>query len=77
MLGLLWRSCLTPDSGNLVVRKQGSGDVLWRLSFDHPSNTLLAGMRLGKDPQTGAEWYLTALGSPLPCELVPRVTLIW
>ncbi|XP_066347956.1 cysteine-rich receptor-like protein kinase 10 [Miscanthus floridulus] len=42
--------CLTPDSGNLVVRKQGSGDVLWRVSFDHPSNTLLAGMRLEKSP---------------------------
>ncbi|CAL5029830.1 unnamed protein product [Urochloa decumbens] len=47
------------DSGNLVVREQSSGDVLWQ-SFDHPSNTLLAGMRLGKDPQTGAEWSLTS-----------------
>ena len=47
------------DSGNLVVREQSSGDVLWQ-SFDHPSNTLLAGMRIGKDLQTGAEWSLTS-----------------
>jgi hypothetical protein len=50
------------NSGNLVVRRQSSSDgggVLWQ-SFDHPSNTLLAGMRLGKNPQTGAEWSLTS-----------------
>ena len=47
------------DSGNLVVREQSSGDVLWQ-SFDHPSNTLLAGMRIGKDPQTGVDWSLTS-----------------
>ncbi|XP_066349574.1 G-type lectin S-receptor-like serine/threonine-protein kinase At4g27290 [Miscanthus floridulus] len=47
------------DSGNLVVREQSSGDVLWQ-SFDHPSNTLLAGMRIGKDLKTGAEWSLTS-----------------
>jgi hypothetical protein len=47
------------DSGNLVVREQSSGAVLWQ-SFDHPSNTLLAGMRFGKNPQTGEEWSLTS-----------------
>ncbi|CAD6262120.1 unnamed protein product [Miscanthus lutarioriparius] len=47
------------ESGNLVVQDQSGGDVLWQ-SFDHPSNTLLAGMRFGKDPQTGAEWFLTS-----------------
>ncbi|CAO2043878.1 unnamed protein product [Urochloa humidicola] len=47
------------DTGNLVVREQSSGSILWQ-SFDHPSNTLLAGMRLGKDPRTGAEWSLTS-----------------
>ncbi|KAJ1272966.1 hypothetical protein BS78_06G243700 [Paspalum vaginatum] len=51
------------DSGNLVVRDQSSGAVLWQ-SFDHPSNTLLAGMRLGKDPRTGAEWSLTSWRAP-------------
>jgi len=52
------------DTGNLVVREQsGGGDVLWQ-SFDHPSNTLLAGMRLGMDPRTGAEWSLTSWRAP-------------
>jgi hypothetical protein len=54
------------ESGNLVVRtqqQQGSGDFLWQ-SFDHPSNTLLAGQRLGKNPQTGAEWSLTSWRAP-------------
>ena len=51
------------ESGNLVVREQSSGKMLWQ-SFDHPSNTLLAGMRLGKDPQTGAEWSLTSWRAP-------------
>ncbi|KAL6844012.1 hypothetical protein ACP4OV_025685 [Aristida adscensionis] len=47
------------DSGNLVVRDRGSATILWQ-SFDHPSNTLLSGMKLGKNLWTGAEWYLTA-----------------
>ncbi|CAM0148062.1 unnamed protein product [Urochloa decumbens] len=51
------------DTGNLVVREQSSGSILWQ-SFDHPSNTLLAGMRLGKNPQTGAEWSLTSWRAP-------------
>lgn len=45
------------ETGNLVVRDQGSGMVLWQ-SFDHPSNTLLSGMKVGKDFWNGAEWYL-------------------
>ncbi|KAL6844011.1 hypothetical protein ACP4OV_025684 [Aristida adscensionis] len=56
------------DSGNLVVRGGAGGDVLWQ-SFDHPSNTLLAGMRFGRNPRTGAEWSLTswrAAGDPAP-----------
>ncbi|CAL5070226.1 unnamed protein product [Urochloa decumbens] len=51
------------DTGNLVVREQSSGSILWQ-SFDHPSNTLLAGMRLGKNPQTGEEWSLTSWRAP-------------
>ncbi|CAL5014681.1 unnamed protein product [Urochloa decumbens] len=47
------------DSGNLVVREQSSGSILWQ-SFDHPSNTLLDGMRLGKNPKSGEEWSLTS-----------------
>ncbi|CAM0902470.1 unnamed protein product [Alopecurus aequalis] len=51
------------ESGNLVVSDRSSGTVLWQ-SFDHPSNTLIAGMRLGRNPQTGAEWPLTSWRSP-------------
>ncbi|XP_024311507.1 receptor-like serine/threonine-protein kinase SD1-8 isoform X2 [Brachypodium distachyon] len=52
------------ESGNLVlVRGTGGSDVLWQ-SFDHPSNTLIAGMRLGVNPQTGAEWALTSWKYP-------------
>ncbi|TVU16256.1 hypothetical protein EJB05_39809, partial [Eragrostis curvula] len=50
------------DSGNLVVRDPGSSSstvLLWQ-SFDHPSNTLLSGMKLGKDLWNGVEWYLTS-----------------
>lgn len=51
------------ESGNLVVREQSSGNTIWQ-SFDHPSNTLLAGQRLGKNPETGAEWSLTSWRAP-------------
>jgi hypothetical protein len=47
------------ESGNLVVRDQSSGDVLWQW-FDHPSNTFLAGMKFGKNLRTGAEWIITS-----------------
>ena len=39
------------DSGNLVLREwtnQGNGTVLWQ-SFDNPTDTFLAGMKLGLD----------------------------
>ncbi|KAM0858070.1 hypothetical protein ACQ4PT_048042 [Festuca glaucescens] len=47
------------DSGNLVVRDRASSLHLWQ-SFDHPSNTLLPGMKTGKNLWTGAEWYITS-----------------
>ncbi|XP_066344527.1 G-type lectin S-receptor-like serine/threonine-protein kinase RKS1 [Miscanthus floridulus] len=52
------------ESGNLVVREQSSSSsrsaaFQWQ-SFDHPSNTLLAGMRFGKNLKTGLEWSLTS-----------------
>jgi len=47
------------DVGNLVVRSRGSAAILWH-SFDHPSNVLLSGMKVGRDFSTGAEWYLTS-----------------
>ncbi|KAK2969388.1 hypothetical protein RJ640_001303 [Escallonia rubra] len=48
------------DSGNLVVRDTltDDGNFLWQ-SFDYPSDTLLPGMKLGKDFETGLERYLS------------------
>ncbi|PON51255.1 S-receptor-like serine/threonine-protein kinase [Trema orientale] len=48
------------DSGNLVLRdneNQNSEPYLWQ-SFDYPTDTLLAGMKLGWDLSTGLERYL-------------------
>ncbi|KAK4714811.1 hypothetical protein R3W88_020718 [Solanum pinnatisectum] len=50
------------DSGNLVVKQAGddnSGNFLWQ-SFDHPSDTLLPGMKLGWNFVTGREVYLSS-----------------
>lgn len=51
------------DSGNLVLRDQGStspsDSYLWQ-SFDHPTDTLLAGMKLGWDLRVGLDRYLTS-----------------
>ncbi|KAM0927738.1 hypothetical protein ACQ4PT_002676 [Festuca glaucescens] len=47
------------DSGNLVVHDRASSLLLWQ-SFDHPSNTLLPGMKTGTNLWTGAEWYITS-----------------
>jgi hypothetical protein len=57
------------ESGNLVVLSDPSSSaVLWQ-SFNHPSNTLLPGMKIGKNLWTGAEWYLSSwrsAGDPSP-----------
>ncbi|GJN26325.1 hypothetical protein PR202_gb14248 [Eleusine coracana subsp. coracana] len=48
------------NNGNLVVRNRGSSNtVLWQ-SFDHPSNVMLPGMKVGTDFWNGAEWHLTS-----------------
>ncbi|PON43781.1 S-receptor-like serine/threonine-protein kinase [Parasponia andersonii] len=50
------------DSGNLVLRENESKNselYLWQ-SFDYPSDTLLAGMKLGWDLKPGLERYLTS-----------------
>ncbi|KAM0897164.1 hypothetical protein ACQ4PT_022730 [Festuca glaucescens] len=47
------------ESGNLVVRNGSSGTSLWQ-SFDHPSDTMLPDMKLGKNLWTGGDWHLTA-----------------
>ncbi|CAL5411034.1 unnamed protein product [Camellia sinensis] len=46
------------DSGNLVV-KNGRGDYLWQ-SFDYPCDTLVPGMKLGRNLRTNQEWFLTS-----------------
>ena len=50
------------DSGNLVVRdgdENMAESILWQ-SFDYPSDTLLPGMKLGKDFITGKETFLSS-----------------
>ncbi|MFS7960429.1 putative protein kinase RLK-Pelle-DLSV family [Helianthus anomalus] len=48
------------DTGNLVVwdRSTNKENVMWQ-SFDHPGNTLLPGMKFGKDLATGRERVIT------------------
>ncbi|KAJ1703966.1 hypothetical protein LUZ63_003745 [Rhynchospora breviuscula] len=47
------------DSGNLVVKDQTTNSIIWQ-SFDYPTNTLLAGMKVGKNLRTGFETYLSS-----------------
>ncbi|KAF8396343.1 hypothetical protein HHK36_017960 [Tetracentron sinense] len=46
------------DSGNLVLR-DGSGSFLWQ-SFDFPSDTQFAGMKIGWELKTGLNRYLSS-----------------
>ncbi|XP_078150014.1 receptor-like serine/threonine-protein kinase SD1-8 isoform X3 [Carex rostrata] len=47
------------DSGNLILKDQMSNSIIWQ-SFYHPTNTLLAGMKVGKNLRTGFETYLSS-----------------
>ncbi|XP_074291792.1 G-type lectin S-receptor-like serine/threonine-protein kinase CES101 [Silene latifolia] len=52
------------DAGNFLLREVLSdglagSKILWQ-SFDHPTDTLLPGMRLGFDFKTGKNWSLTS-----------------
>ncbi|KAI3817673.1 hypothetical protein L1987_11469 [Smallanthus sonchifolius] len=55
------------DNANLVVwemdKDNNSKNLIWQ-SFDHPCDTLLPGMKLGKDLVTGLERYVTSWKSP-------------
>ncbi|XP_037493635.1 G-type lectin S-receptor-like serine/threonine-protein kinase At4g27290 [Jatropha curcas] len=59
------------DSGNLVIRDEKESDserFLWQ-SFDYPSDTLLPGMKIGWDVETGLNRRLSAwknLSDPSP-----------
>ncbi|KAK1404521.1 Receptor-like serine/threonine-protein kinase [Heracleum sosnowskyi] len=49
------------NNGNFVIREENDDNpdkFLWQ-SFDHPTDTLLSGMKLGKNFVTGQEWYLS------------------
>ncbi|KAF7112155.1 hypothetical protein RHSIM_RhsimUnG0256000 [Rhododendron simsii] len=54
------------DSGNMAVRNADdevrAENLLWQ-SFDYPGNTLLQGMKLGKNFLTGQEWYISSWNS--------------
>ncbi|XP_059282933.1 G-type lectin S-receptor-like serine/threonine-protein kinase At4g27290 [Lycium ferocissimum] len=47
------------DSGNLVVKQAGDVSFPWQ-SFDHPTDTLLLGMKMGWNFETGREVYLSS-----------------
>ncbi|KAK8942941.1 Receptor-like serine/threonine-protein kinase SD1-7 [Platanthera zijinensis] len=54
------------DSGNFVVRRNDSnvsGEFIWQ-SFDHPTDTLLAGMKFGPDLRSGLSRSLTSWAGP-------------
>ncbi|KAK9116155.1 hypothetical protein Sjap_015102 [Stephania japonica] len=48
------------DDGNFVLRENNNSNVVLWQSFDHPSDTLLPGMKLGHDVKTGQTWSLTS-----------------
>nr|GEV84566.1 G-type lectin S-receptor-like serine/threonine-protein kinase [Tanacetum cinerariifolium] len=63
------------DSGNMVIN-DGNG-VIWQ-SFDYPGDTLVSGMKVGKNLLTGREKYLTSWRSaddPSPGEYTVRYTM--
>ncbi|KAI3734768.1 hypothetical protein L6452_14247 [Arctium lappa] len=53
------------DSGNLVLWDEHTTkeNPIWQ-SFDYPGDTILPGMKIGKDLVTGKERYLTSWKSP-------------
>ncbi|KAA8523790.1 hypothetical protein F0562_010213 [Nyssa sinensis] len=65
------------DSGNLVVRDANDDNpknFLWQ-SFDYPSDTILPGMKLGKNLATGLDWYMSSwksIDDPSPGDFTYR-----
>ncbi|KAK6917400.1 S-locus receptor kinase, C-terminal [Dillenia turbinata] len=47
------------DSGNLVLVEQPGQNIIWQ-SFDHPTDTMVSGMKLGLDRRTGLNRVLTS-----------------
>ncbi|XP_050372079.1 G-type lectin S-receptor-like serine/threonine-protein kinase CES101 [Argentina anserina] len=56
------------DTGNLVLREVATNgtvdNILWE-SFDHPTNTLLPGMKLGMNVEAGKNWTISSWFSDL------------
>ncbi|KAB2601102.1 G-type lectin S-receptor-like serine/threonine-protein kinase RKS1 [Pyrus ussuriensis x Pyrus communis] len=48
------------DSGNLVLFQDNKSESFMWQSFDHPTDTLLPGMKLGFNWKTGIQWVLTS-----------------
>ncbi|XVF86604.1 hypothetical protein PTKIN_Ptkin18bG0055700 [Pterospermum kingtungense] len=71
-------SAILEDSGNFVLHQLNSDgsikQVLWQ-SFDHPTDTLLPGMKLGINSKTGLNWSLTSWRSDMSPATVP-ITLV-
>ncbi|XP_074590675.1 G-type lectin S-receptor-like serine/threonine-protein kinase At4g27290 [Curcuma longa] len=65
------------DSGNLVLLTAGSSSrTLWQ-SFDHPSDVLLPGMKLGFDLRINTTWQLVSWRStvdPSPGEYITSIS---
>ncbi|XP_071698322.1 G-type lectin S-receptor-like serine/threonine-protein kinase At4g27290 [Rutidosis leptorrhynchoides] len=47
------------DIGNLVITDGEQNKIIWQ-SFDYPTDTLLSGMKFGRNFLTGKEWSLSA-----------------
>ncbi|KAL2327806.1 hypothetical protein Fmac_021233 [Flemingia macrophylla] len=67
------------DSGNFVVRnaQKTKDGILWQ-SFDYPGDTLMSGMKLGWNLETGLERYLSSWRSvddPAEGEYVQKIDL--
>ncbi|WOH04254.1 hypothetical protein DCAR_0623663 [Daucus carota subsp. sativus] len=66
------------DTGNLVFRDEqdgGSENFVWQ-SFDYPGDTMLPGMKFGKNLVTGRQWYYSSWKSvddPSPGNFVHRM----
>ncbi|OMO64997.1 S-locus glycoprotein [Corchorus olitorius] len=47
------------DTGNLIVKDGDSENYVWQ-SFDHPFDTMIPGVKLGLNLQTGKNWFLNS-----------------